>query len=71
MRCVQRRQLARSWDDAEYEPRLMTGFADFLDNRSPVRKIYLQMSDFYLGASYLIILSVYFFSKCKYFTCPG
>jgi hypothetical protein len=65
MRCVQRRQLARSWDDAEYEPRLMTGFADFLDNRSPVRKIYLQMSDFYLGASYLIILSVYFFSKCK------
>lgn len=39
----------------------MTGFADFLDNRSPGRKIYLPMPDFYLGAGYLIILSVYDF----------
>jgi len=64
MRCVQRRELAQYWDDAEYEPRLMAGFADFLDNRSPGRKIYLPMSDFYLGASCLIVcLFVYLFYK--------
>lgn len=61
MRHVQRRELAKSWDAAEYEPRLMTGFADFLDNHSLGRKIYLPMYDFYLGAGYLIILNVYDF----------
>lgn len=61
MRHVQRRELARSWDAAEYEPRLMTRFTDFLDNHSPRRKIYLSMSSIYLGAGYLIILSVYDF----------
>lgn len=61
---VQRRELARSWVAAEYEPRLMTRFTDFLDNHSPGRKIYLPTSDFYLGTGYLIILSVYDFC-CK------
>lgn len=32
MRHVQRRELARSLDAAQYELRLMTEFADFLDN---------------------------------------